>query len=274
MNRRFAILISISLGLLCTLGFLVASASYSSAERAAPARPRSAKKGRKAAQQTPPAQAGQSATLLPEGRWLLIGGEGEGGPSGAVSIWEQHTGTTSVLRAGLHQARAWHSATMLPDGTVLIFGGVGPQGQTLNSAELFNPATGSFELLASSSLTARTRHTATLLTDGHVLIVGGVSDTGKASTEVELWNTQTRRGTTLPARLQAARSGHEAKLLPNGNVLVWGGENREGAKSEAANSMTLNRPASSSRATTWPRIVSMRRCLQHPCRRTARRECP
>src|SRR5262245_50428408 len=69
--------------------------------------------------------AGASATLLPDGRWLLLGGERGHRVRATAVLTDPRTGTTTVLPAGLGIARAWHTATVLPDGTVLVLGGLG-----------------------------------------------------------------------------------------------------------------------------------------------------
>src|SRR6266496_3087757 len=68
---------------------------------------------------------GQSATLLPDGSWLLLGGQGKNGAISAASIENLAQKTTTVLSNAMLFARAWHSATLLPDGRVLIPGGIG-----------------------------------------------------------------------------------------------------------------------------------------------------
>ncbi len=77
---------------------------------------------------------GQSATLLPDGRILLIGGDGSSGPQSSVSIKDPRTQDITLLPNGLYQPRAWHSATMLPDGKVLVAGGVGLNDKVISSA--------------------------------------------------------------------------------------------------------------------------------------------
>src|SRR3990167_1415823 len=121
---------------------------------------------------------GESDTLLPDGRWLRVGGEGPSSPLATASIWDALTGTTTSLNE-LQHARSRHSATMLPDGTVLVLGGLGPDGKVVDVAELFNPDSQAFQSLPTTGLTPRARHTATLLTDGRVLITGGTSSEGK-----------------------------------------------------------------------------------------------
>ncbi|HEX7174811.1 MAG TPA: RHS repeat-associated core domain-containing protein [Pyrinomonadaceae bacterium] len=181
------------------------------------------------APQTETLQPGQSATLMPDGRWLLLGGEGADGPSRDAQVKDARDGSVLPLGNGLQQARASHSATLLPDGTVLIFGGVGAGEEVIDSAELFHPDTGQFELLPLKGLTARAHHTATLLTNGQVLIAGGTSAKGEMQARVELWEPLTKTVKPVPGQLQSLRRRHSATLQPDGAVLLWGGVGRDGA---------------------------------------------
>src|SRR5262245_9217219 len=133
---------------------------------------------------------GQSATVLADGRWLLVGGESLGGSLSSASIWNPRTATTIQLAARLRQPRAWHSSTILPDGTVFIFGGSGANNQIVKDAELFDPTTLTFSELSTGGLAARARHTATLLTDGQLLISGGIGAKGDTLATADLWDTQ------------------------------------------------------------------------------------
>lgn len=153
---------------------------------------------------------GQSATLLPDGGWLTIGGEGIVDPPGL----------------GLATARAWHSATVLPDGTVLVVGGVGAS-SVIEAPEIFDPASRTYRPTAITGLTPRSNHTATLLTDGTVLIAGGRWGAGDLPRDAE--RIDMRDGTAQPAgTLAAPRQGHRATLLPDGSVLLWGGTDEQG----------------------------------------------
>jgi RHS repeat-associated protein len=172
-----------------------------------------------------PAVNGQSATLLPDGTWLLIGGEGP--ESRFQKIWDPNSGTETVLSSTLQHARSWHTATLLPDGLILIFGGIAPDGQLVKEAELFDPETQSFQSL-DLSLTPRSRHTATLLTDGSVLVAGGLSAVGKVLNDAELWNFQTGSTIPLSGKFHAARHNHTATVLANGKVLLAGGLDTNG----------------------------------------------
>ena len=176
--------------------------------------------------QTPKVDEGQTATLLPDGSWLIVGGR-KGGPAASVSIRDAR-GKETVIRDGLRQPRTRHTATLLPDGSVLVYGGAGADGKVTGGAELFDPRTGKSEAIDAPGLSPRAEHTATLLTDGQVLIAGGLDENGRALSKVELWDPRTRSAVTLPTGLKSGRRGHTASLLPDGNVVLWGGRNAEG----------------------------------------------
>lgn len=183
-----------------------------------------------AARRAPQAGAGQSATLLADGNWLLIGGEGASGPSDATVVANTRSGEHKTLAGRLQHPRAWHSATMLPDGNVLICGGKGRSGRVVNELELYDAETGRFEILPANGLTPRAYHTATLLTDGTVLFVGGITNKNQILDGAELWDSKTKVVTPLPTVLQTARQKQAAALLSNGNVLLTGGFDARGVE--------------------------------------------
>jgi len=172
---------------------------------------------------------GQTVTLLPDGRLLVVGGVGSEGTVSTAAITDPITGDRVPL-PNLGEARAWHSATVLPDGRVFIFGGTGAGGRALKSAEILDPVTLSFTLLPSVGLTARASHTATLLMDGKVLLVGGIGENGKAAAKVETWDFETKNATALIARLNVARQKHKASLLADGRVLIESGIDEVGSQ--------------------------------------------
>ncbi|HKQ51208.1 MAG TPA: RHS repeat-associated core domain-containing protein [Pyrinomonadaceae bacterium] len=165
---------------------------------------------------------------MPDGRWLLVGGEGEAGVTGSAEIKDSRSGATTPLAARLREPRTGHSATLLPDGTVLIFGGVNSAGKILDSAELFNPDTQTFATRGALGLLPRAYHSATLLTDGRVLVVGGLDAKGRAQSNVELWDSATGKRSGLGPKLTGPRLKHTARLLSDGTVLLEGGVGRNG----------------------------------------------
>ena len=174
--------------------------------------------------------AGQSATLLPDGRWLLIGGETS---RGVVQI-RAVDGTVTTLNRSPLTPRAWHTATVLSDGSVLIVGGTDTRGSVLAAPERFVPGTARFESLPADGFAPRANHTATLLTDGRVLIVGGRSTSVRD--DADLWDPVVDRASPLGGTLQSGRLGHSAVLQADGQVLVSGGAGPNGRAVQSAES--------------------------------------
>jgi len=170
---------------------------------------------------------GQSATLLPNGQWLLLGGQVQNNSVPTAMIRNPATSSTTTLENKMLFPRAWHSATLLPDGRVLIIGGLGANGKIVPTAEIFDPNSG----VPGATLTGllpRAHHTATLLIDGSVLVAGGIGNDGASLAAVERWDSQSRGVSVLPAELQSGRRDQEASLLPDGTVLLWGGIDAQG----------------------------------------------
>ncbi len=159
-----------------------------------------------------------SATLLTNGRVLIVGGNHRGVPGIAqAELYNPATGTFS-LTGSLQTGRYGHTATLLNNGKVLIAGGTGSAG-ALASAELYDPATGTFT--STGSLSCACGFAATLLPNGMVLFSGGFSGSTALST-AELYNPST--GTfSLTGSLKVARAGPSSTLLSTGKVLVAGG---------------------------------------------------
>jgi len=165
-----------------------------------------------------------TATLLQDGRVLVVGGGGEGYASQtSAELYDPATGSFS--RTGSLKTGRWlHTATLLSDGRVLVAGGRSPKDSTYASAELYNPRTGKFTSTGSMKA-SRQQQTATLLPDGHVLIAGGLQQ-GASSWDVlsstELYDPGT--GAFSPAgSMGDARGDGTATLLVDGRVLIAGG---------------------------------------------------
>ncbi len=154
-----------------------------------------------------------TATLLPNGKVLLVGGLGLNfNYLASAELYDPVTGT-STATGSMGTARYGHTATLLPNGQVLITGGY--NGNVLASAELYDPATGTFTPTSVPMGTARLQHTATLLPNGKVLI-------GGYAYVAELFDPTT--GTFMATgSMGTARQAHTATLLPNGQVLFAGG---------------------------------------------------
>ncbi|MFP2902222.1 Kelch repeat-containing protein, partial [Corallococcus sp. 4LFB] len=159
-----------------------------------------------------------SATLLPTGRVLVVGGYSSVSDGiTTAELFDPETGTWSpadVLTTGRHL----HTATLLRDGRVLVAGGGGSTGVRTVSAELFDPETGSWSP-ASNMNTARANGSATLLASGKVLVVGGNTT---VNAPAELFDPSTGKWSPTGTPV-VSRQEQTATLLPDGRVLIAGG---------------------------------------------------
>ena len=103
----------------------------------------------------------------------------------------------------------------------MVVGGAGDDGETLASAEIFDPATGAWSQAAAMD-EPRRAHTATLLPDGRVLVVGGTRDGTTPLASAEQFVPDENRWASGGA-IKDARWGHSALLMENGQALIAGG---------------------------------------------------
>ena len=144
---------------------------------------------------------GHTATVLGDGRILLVGGRAPRNPPcpgtpcydavEEVELFDPIVGETQVVDSipgGLYD----HAATLLSDGRVLITGGRDTTGAVRDDAWLFDPAPDVEALVRTRALGhARAQHTASELCDGTVLLVGGTDDDG-GSPPTERYNPAAR----------------------------------------------------------------------------------
>jgi hypothetical protein len=154
-----------------------------------------------------------TATLLPDGRVLVVGGNDSVTTAElydpALNQWTA-AGNLSISRIG-------HTATLLSNGQVLVLGG--SYYSVSARAELYDPATGRWRLDGTPRI-SRNGHTATLLKDGNLLVAGG--DIGNSITTAELYTAATGQWSDT-GNMSMVRFRHTATLLPDGRVLAAGG---------------------------------------------------
>lgn len=167
-------------------------------------------------------RAGHSATLLPNGKVLIVGGFRKG----PDTYSQLYSATTEIFdpstyhftwSGSLHVARCGQTANLLQGGKEILITGGNNDHSHLASAELYDVATGQWTRLPDMNA-GREGHQAILLSNGKVLILGGTDD---PHTAIEFYNPLTRQfekggpapfdcsGTVVP--------------LPDGRILVAGG---------------------------------------------------
>lgn len=174
-------------------------------------------------------RSGHSATLLPSGRVLLVGGRsGTTEALDGAQVFDPGTNLflpeIRYLMDGVQilPARSEHQACLLPDGSVLVTGGRDATGKAVSECLQYLPAVNAFNAFTPMGLSPRRQHSATLLPDGTVLLAGGLDAEGELTATAEVLNPVTGEVRAVGG-LAAPRRGHLASLLPDGRVLITGG---------------------------------------------------
>ena len=167
------------------------------------------------------AKSGHTATLLPNGRVLVVG-QAHSATEG-VEIYDPSTGKWSLVSSGTNIWRD-HTATLLKNGSVLLAGGWANPYSSYIRAALYDPATDSWSSTGSLMTLRGAGHQATLLLDGRVLVTGGTNDADflYPLSDAELYDPVTGTWSRVSS-LNIARHSHSATMLPNGTVLIAGG---------------------------------------------------
>ena len=164
-------------------------------------------------------RAGHTATLLANGKVLVVGGA----YSNVAELYDPATETFSRTGDMITQRTGGHVATLLNDGRVLIAGGFlgvllpGEINYRLSNAELYDPLTGRFA--ATGDLPSPfARAVGTLLPSGKVFVDGSPLD-GSPGGAAALYDPAAGSFAATGARLGSVCYPAIGRLLPNGKIL-------------------------------------------------------
>ena len=173
------------------------------------------------------ARVAQTATLLNNGKVLVAGGASITRYLSSAELYDPASGTFSPT-GRMSTGREYATATLLNDGRVLIAGGVGQvgnHGDSLASAEIYDPASAKFTTVGSMAH-SRFGHTVVLLEDHTVLVAGGLDTrrqgVGRFLQSAEIFDPGTLSFSSTSNMIRR-RFNHAASLLPDGTVLITGG---------------------------------------------------
>ena len=166
-----------------------------------------------------PRRTGYTATLLKDGRVLIVGGQIFGGDIWLIGlnlIVDPSSGSFS--EAGHLQVDRWgHKAVLLQDGRVLIVGGYIGRTDLTYMAEVYDPETNTFSPAGTFAMNPMA---ALLLPSGRVFLIH--RDNGNIS----LYNPDTQEISPTGHSIGAWRNGATATLLNDGRVVIAGGLKR------------------------------------------------
>ena len=203
---------------------------------------------------------GHTATLLDNGKVLVVGGDAVG-VTGTAELYDPVSDTwtalaksTAINQFSPASSHIYHTATCLSPppacGQVLVIGGINSIDSTGNaSVELYDSSVGTNGIWYSSTAAtptlvitpaitvsgSRYHHTTTRLNDGTILIAGGFNGLGAISDAEILTLTPVAGAAPTGAwalagtGLSIASYSHTATLLSDGTVLIVGGSAGGGA---------------------------------------------
>jgi len=181
------------------------------------------------------ARTNQTATLLHNGKVLVVGGTTTGSPANSTKSCELYdpTAKTWTTVASTSVPRNQHATALLASGKVLVSGGY-YQGGAYSTAEIYDPTANAWTPTGNMTL-GRFAHTATTLANRTVLIAAGGTFHGLTyqptpTTEIYDVVTGTFKAT---GSLNQWRMSQTASLLKSGRAMVLGGNDYSGLSQTA-----------------------------------------
>jgi hypothetical protein len=161
---------------------------------------------------------GHTATKLPDGRILILGGQSK--PSkrlASAELFDPASSTFSSAASMSDERGVGLSSVLLNNGTVLVFG------DTDNgSAEIYDPSTGTWSATGSMN-SPRRSSSANLLDDGRVLVAGGADVTKSGDVQFassEIYDPSSGEWTITGDMLEI-HSG-QGSIVIDGKVIIFG----------------------------------------------------
>jgi len=172
-------------------------------------------------------RAGHSATMLPDGRVLIVGGLSADANYQFAEVFDPATETFSVFAAVDNRERGLHATAQLPDGTVLVLGGETEATQPFSSVVQFRGDNGGTSQILANLVRPRTLVEAAVSRDGRVFLFGGEVGPGNLTTDTAEAYSPANGGMPI-ASLPGPRVGHTTTWLTDGRFLIAGGEDADG----------------------------------------------
>lgn len=196
-------------------------------------------------------RAEHTATLLDDGRVLIVGGYSKNQMIDIVEIFDPRTNKISILNNITKISRSGHTAIKLNDGTVLISGGydfdqIFTPGQDnklmkgLKSLIIFDPQYNSFRVLNDSLTEGLGNIQSSLMSDGRVLLIGGETNgaffdglkliVGSVRKDIQIYDPNSE-SVYSAGQLAHGRTWFTANNIGQNSVLVIGGFGDNGSYS-------------------------------------------
>ncbi len=163
-----------------------------------------------------------TASMLSDGRILIVGGLSHVSPIADCEIYDPAT-QTSTMVAPMKQARYEHQATSLNDGRVMVTGGRigGWNGTFFTESEIYDPATNTWSVVDPMNQ-ARQRGLLIQFSDGSILSAAGRNSSTSTAPGSELFDLSTGHwSSTDPMKQPCTWMG--TVLFPGDRLLATGG---------------------------------------------------